>query len=174
MAVLIEGISVVVNDKDLSGADFKDWNEFLSIVPNDTVVSDSELIRVGFMNYSDAEAFIDVLEDRKVFHLEGERSKDIVIVDQQNGFLSPCDWAQFGKVEVEKGKVIAACRHVDSKLTKLFTPDNWVYERSLSATPSYISNSEVGDNMVFLRNENGVDVYLDYDSGKEVYVGRTS
>lgn len=29
MAVLIEGISVVINDKDLSGADFKDWNDFL-------------------------------------------------------------------------------------------------------------------------------------------------
>lgn len=33
MAVLIEAISVVINDKDLSGADFKDRDDLLSFVP---------------------------------------------------------------------------------------------------------------------------------------------
>ena len=174
MAVIIEGISVVINDKDLRGEDFKNWNEFLSIVPNDTVVSDSELVRVGFMHPNDVEAFIKVLEGRGIAHLQNGNSKDVVVVDQHHGFSTPCDWAEFGRIEVEKGKTVAACQYVGSNIKTLYTPDGWTYENSLSAQHRFIPTEKVSESMVYLRTEGNVDVYLDNDSGKEVHVGRTS
>ena len=54
----------------------------------------------------------------------------------------------------------------------LVTPDGWTYEDSLSANPVFVKNEEVEGKLKFLRHEEGIDVYLDLLTGKEVYVGR--
>lgn len=174
MAVLAEALSVIINDKDLSGADFKDWDDFLSIVPaKQTVASDSELIRVGFMHPDDADAFIETLESKNLVHLQNGKAKDMVIVNQIYGFASECDWATFGQIEIEKGKVVSACAHINTEVDKLYTPLGWTYESSLFNEFNYVPMHQVKDSMVFLRTKGNLDVYLDYDTGKEVYVGRS-
>ena len=36
----------------------------------------------------------------------------------------------------------------------------------------FVPNEQMEDCLQFLRNDNGVDVFLDRETGKEVYVGR--
>jgi hypothetical protein len=70
------------------------------------------------------------------------------------------------------GKV-AACRLAGSQSTQIFTPDGWKYEGSLSASHGFVPNESIKKDLEYLRTENGIDVYLDKTSGREVYVGRT-
>jgi hypothetical protein len=53
------------------------------------------------------------------------------------------------------------------------TPGGWVFEESLSAKFNFVSNEEFSQRLKFLRSENGSDVFLDLESGKEVYSGRS-
>jgi hypothetical protein len=62
MAVLVEGISVVVRAdsivKEMQGG----WERFRSLVPNGTLCFDDDLARVGFLDPNEVSAFIDRLE----------------------------------------------------------------------------------------------------------------
>lgn len=55
----------------------------------------------------------------------------------------------------------------------LSTPEGWCYENSLSANFNYVANEEMKEKLKFLRHNDGLDVYLDLSTGKEVYIGRT-
>ena len=50
---------------------------------------------------------------------------------------------------------------MDSKVTKLVTPEGWVYENSLSAKFQFVEFGHVPEFMDFLRHENDLDVYQD-------------
>jgi tetratricopeptide (TPR) repeat protein len=56
----------------------------------------------------------------------------------------------------------------------LATPAGWSFERSLSNSHKFVPTEKVGESHKFLRTEDGVDVYLDLETGKEAYVGRTA
>ena len=62
MAVLIEAISVVIKVKSILSIFNKNIDKFESMVPNNTICSDNELYRIGFMSTSDAYNFIKDLE----------------------------------------------------------------------------------------------------------------
>lgn len=53
------------------------------------------------------------------------------------------------------------------------TPDGWQYQGSLSQTYAFAPADHVDKSLKFLRHEDGVDVYLNSLTGKEVYLGRT-
>ena len=55
----------------------------------------------------------------------------------------------------------------------ILTPDEWQYENSLSQNPGYVLPERQDKSFKFLRNENGIDVYLNLVTGEEVFVGRT-
>ena len=55
MAVLIEAISVVVRADELLKKFPGGWDAFKSIVPNQTLCADNEIVRVGFMSPQDVE-----------------------------------------------------------------------------------------------------------------------
>ena len=71
-----------------------------------------------------------------------------------------------------EGPRIAAGIHLRSLQLDLATPAGWRYEDSLSANFKFVANEEMNDKMKFLRREDGVDVYLDLSTGKEVFVAR--
>lgn len=174
MAVLIEGISVVINDLDLRGEKFQNWEEFLAIVPNQTVVNDGELIRVGFMAPDDARSFIKTLEQYGLTFLENGKAKDIAIVDQLKGITTPCEWAEFGHIELDTGEgMVAACRLKNSKENMLYTPEDWEFKDSLSDKHGFVPAEKKDERLLYLRTDGNVNVYLDAHSGKEVFTGRT-
>ncbi len=95
-----------------------------------------------------------------------------MVVDQQRGLAAPCDWAEFGHVDKDNNS-IAACRAVDGLNSPLLMPDGWVYEVSLSQTFGFAPTEHIDKSLKFLRHEDGLDVYYNALTGKEVFVGRT-
>lgn len=175
MAILIEAISVVLNANSVITKYPGGWEQFVADVPNKTLCADGELARIGFMMPQDAKAYVESLARHGLIYLCDGNAQDFVIVDQQRGFAAPCDWAEFGRVDWQKdsAKKVAACRAIGSQASKLVTPDGWTYEGSLSAKFTFIETGWTPEFMDFLRHENGLDVYRDLRTGKEVYVGRT-
>jgi hypothetical protein len=128
------------------------------------------------MNPSDVKVFIDSLEDYGIIYQKDNSSNDIVVVDQLHGFASKCDWAEFGQIDWngDPHKKVSACRIKNSNSKQIVTPDGWNYEKSLSKNYKFIQNEEIYEKVVFLRHEGESDVYLDIETGKEVFIGRTS
>jgi hypothetical protein len=62
MAVLVEGISVIIRVDSLLRFFPGGWEAFKEIVPNQTLCADNEIVRVGFMIPQDVKSFIDKLE----------------------------------------------------------------------------------------------------------------
>jgi hypothetical protein len=185
VAVLVEGISVIVRRNAIETKLAGGWPRFVAEVPNATLCADDLLARVGFMSPADAKAFTDHLEQNGLcFLLEG-RCQDIAVVDQLRGPTMPVDWleyAQFpfgqtgGKVAacwLFEGPRVAAGIHLPGSRLELATPDGWRYDESLSADFTLVPTDQVQSRLRFLRNEGGVDVFLDSATGKEVYGGDT-
>ena len=68
---------------------------------------------------------------------------------------------------------MAACRLVNSQVQEIITPDEWNYDSSLSSSYGFVPTEHAEKGLKYLRHENGLDVYLNPTTGKEVYVGRT-
>ena len=184
MAVLVEAISVIVRRDAITARFSGGWRQVLAIVPNSTLCADEDLARVGLMSPPDTEAFVRRLENRGLnFVLDG-KAVDIAVVDQMRGPTRPAEWLEFARLSfggtenkvaacwLFEGPRIAAGIHLSAKGMALATPDGWTYDDSLSANFKFVENSEMQEQLKFLRHENGTDVYLDRSTGKEVYVGR--
>jgi len=174
MAVLVEAISVIVRRSAVDARFPGRWPAFAAAAPNRTLCSDGEIARVGFMSPADAESFVRTLERAGLTHLDGGKAVDLVVVDQMSGPASPSGWLEFGHVELtSSGGKVAACRLAGSRVASIMLPEGWEYEGSLSHTYGFIPAGEVDKSLEFLRHENGVDVFLNRLTGREVYIGRT-
>jgi hypothetical protein len=171
MAVLCEAISVVVRAERALAA-FGSFEAYKAIIPNETLVADNELMRVGFMVPDDVKAFVDLLERNGLQYLRDGKAVDVVVVDQMHGPAVSCDWLEYGKVSLS-GSDVSAARLKGSSSTQLFTPDGWRLEGSLSQTFGFVPSGSEDKAMRFIRHEGGLDVYFNPLTGKEVYVGRT-
>jgi hypothetical protein len=118
MAVLCEGISVIVRRDAIHDRFDGGWIAFEQLVPNATLCTDGELARVGFMDPGSVQEFIYELESRGlVFDASEIRGaaklfgvaetdlgddldrEDIAVVDQLRGPTRPCDWLEFGRFQ---------------------------------------------------------------------------
>ena len=173
--VLAEAISVIVRVKRITNKLAGGWDGFLRLVPNQTLCSDDELARVGFMTPQDIRTFIDALEARGLRFVENGRAVDLCVVDQRQGPTCECDWLEFRYLTVFEGNyTIAVCRLASSHQSRVAIPAGWQYEGSLSQRAGFVPNEEVASRLHFLRHEKEMDVYLDHATGKEMFVGRTS
>ncbi len=172
MAVLVEGISVVVRMEAIKEKVPGGWIAFKNHVPNQTLCADDELARVGFMSPDDAKSFVGALEGLGLKYRVGETAADLVVVDQLRGPCVSCEWLDFGHIG-GKGRV-AACRLAGSSQTVLMRPEGWRYEGSLSQTYGFVPTGVEENSLKFLRSENGLDVYLNLLTGAEVFLGRTT
>lgn len=184
MAVLIEGISVIVRRDAVAERLSGGWRQFLAIVPNSTLCFDEDLARVGFMSPQDVEEFVRRLEKGGLTFVRDGQAADIAVVDQMRGSTMPTEWLEFARLSLGgtenkvaacwlfEGLRIAAGIRMPAKAMTLATPDGWTYKDSLSANFKFVENEERQEKLKFLRHENGTDVYLDRSTGKEAYVGR--
>jgi len=62
MAVLVEAVSVIIKASAIQEKYPGGWKKFKANLPNRTMCTDGELIRVGFMVPGDARAFVRELE----------------------------------------------------------------------------------------------------------------
>jgi hypothetical protein len=141
MAVLVEGISVIIRADRLEAVG--GWDAFKALVPNETLCADGELVRVGFMAPSAVRNFIAELQNRGLDFSKAGPAADIVVADQQRGFTSACDWAEFGHIDWDRdpAKPVAAARLNGSRSNSLVTPDGWNYDQSLTNRFSFIATT---------------------------------
>ena len=172
MAVLVEGISVIIRVDSIHQKYPGGWSAFEAIIPNNTFCSDNELARVGFMVPQDVETFVRKLQQAGFVFTQAGKAVDLAVVDQRQGPTTPCEWLEYGHINMGVGEV-AACRLAGSQSMQIFTPDGWKFEGSLSASHGFVPTENVEKDLQYLRTQNGVDVYLDKSTGKEVYISRT-
>jgi hypothetical protein len=174
MAVLIEATSVVIRADAIVNKFPGGWDGFKNIVPNQTLCADNELVRLGFMSPQDVEAFVKKLESNGLLFLRDSEAVDIAVADQIHGLASKCSWLEFGHVDIDgNGSRVAACRLTGSQSMQVVTPPDWKFEGSLSSSFGFVPSEHADRGIKFLRHENGLDVYFNPLTGKEVYVGRT-
>lgn len=190
MAVLVEAYSVIIKRESIVSKFKGGWDSFLQSVPNNTMCDDGELIRIGFMDANDAEAYCVELELLGLsFSHDG--FKDVAQVDQEKGVMSPCDWLKFTEIKLEDHEpgLVHVCilkspmeqalgddvliLRGDPPRISLALPANWNYEHSLSKGGKKVSPETFLQKYKHLRSEGDVQVYLDLETNKEVYMGRT-
>jgi len=176
MAVLIEGYSVIIKS---AAADQKwpgGWSAFNEAIPNKTMCIDDYLIRVGFMNYNDVLAYCALLEENGLHEATETEEGEYVIVEQLRGPKTQPDWIDFGHVAHNRNpnQMLAACRYTGDEEKILTFPDGWKFEGSLSEKPNFVSNEEAKQRLEKIRRRDGVEVYYDKKTRKQVFVGRTS
>jgi hypothetical protein len=186
MAVLVEAISAITRRDAINAKYPGGWDAFVSAVPNATLCFDDRIARVGFMIPHDVELFIDRLTQSRLTFLADGKAQDIAVADQQRGLTAECEWLEFGRFPFgsEGGKVsacwffdgprLAAGVHLSGKSMDLATPPDWSFEGSLSDRFGFVPNGQEDERLEFLRKEDGVDVFLDRETGKEVCVGRNN
>ena len=154
MAVLVEGISIVIRRDAINNRLVGGWDRFLELVPNRTLCADEDLARVGFLTPDDVGNFLDALEQGGLVFLTAEGAVDISVVDQQSGPTVTTPWLQYAHLKLSGGeRTVATCwlfegerkghgLHVSSLEFALATPDGWRYEESLSASFEFRPTSQ--------------------------------
>ena len=168
MPVLIEAKSVVVRRDAIDRTYPLGWLGFVQDCPNQTLCADLDLARVGFMEPAAVQSFCEHLQDLGFIFLESDKAIDFVVIDQIQGPTTPCDWIEGGDWEQDHF-IVKACQLVGSSETELKTPEGWTFEDSLSASHTFANEVEIDRLFTFLREEDGIKVYLDNRTGKEVF-----
>jgi hypothetical protein len=172
MAVLVEANSVIVRVQSIHDRYSGGWAAFDDSVPNNTLCSDGEVARVGFMDPNDSEAFIAGLERGGLAFLRDGKSQDIAFAVQGSGVTVPCDWLDYGHVETKPGETVAAVRLKGTAVGQVFCPQGWAYEKSLSRQYAVVPPEHLEKSLKFLRHQDGLDVYLNVLTETEVFIGR--
>jgi hypothetical protein len=183
MAVLVEAISVIVRRDSIEKHFIGGWPAFLKTIPNATSCYEDKLVRVGFMEPGSVQGYIEVLEQSGLVFMEDDKAVDIVVCDQLQGPTIACDWIEFGKLPIDDDNTVAAAwlfegprftggLHFKSRKFGLAVPARWKYKGSPSETPQFMDKLDSQKHLEFLRQENGVEVYWNKTTNKEVYVGR--
>ena len=141
MAILVEGMSVIIRINRLMEC-FGNWEAFVAIVPNKTLCFDEGLARVGFLSRDEVKRFVGGLEQRGLRYIVEGKASDLVVADQQYGLLIPCEWALFGRVDLngDPRQRVGACMMDGGDPDILITPDDWEYHGSLSASFCFVSD----------------------------------
>lgn len=184
MAVLVEALSVIVRRDAIDARFSGGWEGFLETIPNQTFCADEQLARVGFMSPPDVERYVRFLEANGLKFARSGETCDFSVVDQLTGPTLPTPWLEYGRVTWQDGQnPVSACwlfegtrlgygLHMSGREMTIAVPNGWDYETSLSINGRFTPTEQMKDRLEFLRGEDNMDVYLDRDTGKEVYVGR--
>jgi hypothetical protein len=94
-------------------------------------------------------------------------ARDVAVVDMREGFMVPCDWAEFSRVEIPEAtnRLVSAVWLKGSKLTVLALPGGWAYERSMSAKTEYIGRDEFLRDYELIETKDGVETYRNRKTG---------
>jgi ADP-ribosylglycohydrolase len=144
--VLVECYSLIVRMDAIYRKLAGGWPVFRSTVTNQTLCTDMDIVRVGFMGQDDAEDFAHRLERMGLRYLVDGKSEDMALVlHQPMTFLTPCDWLTLNRVNLSAtGSTVAACCLKGREISRVALPEGWRYEGSLSHT-FYVQMPEKGD-----------------------------
>lgn len=197
MAVLCEGISVIVRRDSIDERFTGGWAAFEELVPNATLCSDGELARVGFMNPDSVEDFVSELEVRGLtFDADEFRDaaeafgvpeneladelnrEDIAVVDQVRGPTRPCAWLEFGRFPMGQSPVdkVSMCWLFEGE--RILGEAHYFKEKSmqLHAPTGWRYEGSLSQKFGFVPTEDFDDrlTYLRSEAGLDVYLDRAT
>lgn len=171
MAVLVEGISVVVRCRAIVEKYQGGQEAFVAELPNDSLCADGELAAVSFMTPASVQAYVGLLEQRGLRYFDGHTAVDVVVVDQNSGIRAPCEWAEFGHsvLKNDPEQRVSICIHKPTGVEEVVLPHNWAHEHSLYAAGVHVPE-QLPEHFKHARREHGHDVYVDQRTGEEYVV----
>ena len=198
-SVIIRGDSIIktFGKRGLFGVDKKKaWEHFKEVCGSEaTLCADGDLVRYGFMLSEDALDFINFLESKGLQWHDGYKIIDLCFCSQEGFFIYPEDKEishedirlreLIGEDKSGKESNIMCCYLEGKDPLDCVNPVDWEYEGSLSEKATFIglnnlsdqysinTKNELGERVgvKFLRHEDGLEVWLDCTSGKELYAG---
>lgn len=151
MAVLVEGISVIVKRDAINTKVNGGWQTFQELVPNQTLCTDGQLAGVSFLSPGDVEKFCNSLKRAGLVFTEKGVPHDFAVVGMDTGPTAPTPWLEYlGKSEVRK---ISCCWlfegnrdkgagvYISGSSIDIAVPNGWTYEDSLTAHHVFIPRS---------------------------------
>ncbi len=182
MAVLVEGISVVVRRAAIELRYAGGADAFVEAATGLTFCADDELACVGFLATVDAESFCEALAAAGLSFGDDGAAADVAVVDQFEGVVTDADWLEFARLDFDdagneaavcwlyEGPRVAGALHILSDDLEVAVPDGWTYATSLSATARFITDDEIAERLEFVRHDaSGREVYRDRTTGEELY-----
>jgi len=154
MAVLVEGISVVIRRDAIEAKIKGGWQSFQDIVPNQTLCTDGQLARVGFTSPDDVEKFTQSMESGGLIFQKNGSAKDFSVVDMLTGPTVKTPWLEF--LCTSKTREISSCwlyegprdkgsgAYFPSQSLEVAVPYGWTYEESLTAHHIFVPTAPQG------------------------------
>lgn len=171
MAVLVEAISVIIKKTSINQKFRGGWPVFKENIPNQTLCDDGVLIRIGFMSPYDVGAYTHYLEQNGLTFLRSKQAQDLVVVDQLRGPTTACDWIKLGYIQLSEHRIrLLVAGLSDADFESVDVPDSWTEEKSISARPNFVPNGKTQDELEYSRTENGIKVFKNKRTGKEVFI----
>ena len=156
MAVFCEFISLIILrdsiDKHFPGG----WKRFVLEVPNRSMATDGEVVRVGFMNPADANIYLEFLKGEGLqYRQSGDREiDDISDLDQFMGHSDDRQWLEFGDRVFNESKYFCAWKK-GSSIDTIARPSD-AGQMMINVSPEIFN-----ERFKYLRTENGVEIYSD-------------
>jgi hypothetical protein len=166
VSVLAEALSIIVRRTTLQATYPGGVEAYQRACPNATFCADKNLTRIGFMVPADVERWLGHLQNAGLTFMLAGIAADIAVVDQFKGATTPCPWLEGGR----SPKGYSAVWLAGTEPGELAHPPGWT--PSQSASLKFVGNKEVADRVLHMKSVPGMDILLDFKSGKEVYVGR--
>ena len=164
MSILLEAITVVfmnaTADRHIQGG----VDAVKTIAPNTTFRTDGLISAISFMDPESTGNFVDTLVNVGMEFVEDGVAQDIVVLDQYRGPTAQCDWIGFNQ-NADGNSIAWLVGHPQGDMAVY---DNWLPNNELM-----FRDGEVGETMKFLREEDGLDIYLDLETGQECFRPQT-
>ena len=165
MSVLAEAISVIVPVSVLEQKYPGGAVQYARDCPNRTFCFDDHLTRMGFMAPTDVSVYVDHLVKLGLTYLCAGKAIDFVVVDQNYGPTTPCDWIEGGKHPEGYSAVWMAGTVPD----RFCHPDEWTLSEG---NPKLIPTAELKDRVFKLGEEGNSTTFLDLKTGNVKYTIR--
>ena len=164
MSVLVEAITVVFTnataDRHIQGGvDAVKIN-----APNSTFRTDGLISAISFMDPESTGNFVDTLLNVGMEFVEDGVAQDIVVLDEHRGPTAQCDWIGFNQ-NADGNSIAWLVGHPQGDMAVY---DNWLPNNELM-----FHDGDVGETMKVLREEDGLNVYLDLETGQECFRPQT-
>ena len=98
MAIRIEFINLIIRKSTIETKYKGGLEKFIKDIPNQSFREDKELVRLGCMNSSDLERFIDLTLERGLEYKEKD-TDDFVIINSYSGLSWEVAWLEHNFVE---------------------------------------------------------------------------
>ncbi len=167
MAVIVEGLSVLLRCRSVTQQYKGGFQAFMSSLHEGRLCADSELVAIGLDTAEQVDSCL--LQLRRKGLRDGD---DMVVADQIYGLRSPCDWLTVQRIywnQLPQQPIMIALIN-NSQFEGVATPADWDYAASLSKKVRYMDGAALPQAVTYIRTENGLDVLRDDLSGDMLYV----